>query len=42
LVEVRKELSDPKIHAYVCLHAVWGRKPFPGEGATVQPKIQTE
>ncbi|KAH6609630.1 hypothetical protein Trco_002976 [Trichoderma cornu-damae] len=31
LVEVRRQVSDPSIHAYLPLFVVWGRKPFPGE-----------
>ncbi|KAL7963415.1 S-adenosyl-L-methionine-dependent methyltransferase [Trichoderma compactum] len=31
LVEVRRDVSDPSIHAYLPIFAVWGRKPFPGE-----------
>ncbi|PTB69704.1 S-adenosyl-L-methionine-dependent methyltransferase [Trichoderma citrinoviride] len=31
LVEVRREVSDPSIHAYLPIFVAWGRKPFPGE-----------
>ncbi|KAL6831253.1 S-adenosyl-L-methionine-dependent methyltransferase [Trichoderma sp. SZMC 28015] len=31
LVEVRRDVSDPSIHAYLPIFVVWGRKPFPGE-----------
>ncbi|EHK26234.1 uncharacterized protein TRIVIDRAFT_35899 [Trichoderma virens Gv29-8] len=29
LVEVRRDVSDPSIHAYLPIFVVWGRKPFP-------------
>lgn len=32
LVDVRRELSDPRIHAYIPVFVVWERKPYPGEG----------
>ncbi|CAF3609708.1 unnamed protein product [Fusarium graminearum] len=31
LVDVRRELIDTRIHAYIPIHVVIGRKPFPGE-----------
>ncbi|KAK1246734.1 hypothetical protein MKX08_000536 [Trichoderma sp. CBMAI-0020] len=31
LVEVRRDVSDSSIHAYLPFYIVWGRKPFPGE-----------
>lgn len=31
LVKVRRDVSDPSIHAYLPFYVVWGRKPFPGE-----------
>ncbi|KAF4125761.1 TAM domain methyltransferase [Geosmithia morbida] len=31
LVDVRREISDPRMHAYMPIYVVWGRKPFPGE-----------
>ncbi|KAF4614411.1 hypothetical protein G7Y89_g15325 [Cudoniella acicularis] len=31
LVNVRKSISDKRVHAYHRVHVVWGRKPFPGE-----------
>lgn len=34
LVNVRKSLSDKRVHAYHKVYVVWGRKPFPGEIAT--------
>lgn len=37
LVDVRRELSDTRVHAYVNLYAIWGRKPFPGEGQNAAP-----
>ncbi|KAK7413415.1 hypothetical protein QQX98_007717 [Neonectria punicea] len=32
LVDVRRDLIDTRIHAYIPIHVVTGRKPFPGEG----------
>ncbi|KAH7149444.1 S-adenosyl-L-methionine-dependent methyltransferase [Dactylonectria estremocensis] len=32
LVDVRQELIDTRIHAYIPIYIVTGRKPFPGEG----------
>lgn len=32
LVDVRRELIDTRIHAYIPIHVIIGRKPFPGEG----------
>ncbi|EGX93629.1 TAM domain methyltransferase, putative [Cordyceps militaris CM01] len=31
LVDVRREFSDPRIHAYLPIWVVWGRKPHPNE-----------
>ncbi|KAF4345486.1 methyltransferase [Fusarium beomiforme] len=31
LVDVRRELIDTRIHAYIPIHVIIGRKPFPGE-----------
>ncbi|KAH7326085.1 methyltransferase domain-containing protein [Stachybotrys elegans] len=31
LVDVRREMSDMYIHAYMPIHVVWGRKPYPHE-----------
>lgn len=31
LVDVRRELIDTRIHAYIPVHVIIGRKPFPGE-----------
>ncbi|PNY25716.1 Uncharacterized protein TCAP_04335, partial [Tolypocladium capitatum] len=31
LIEVRRHLFDPRIHAYMPGFIVWGRKPYPGE-----------
>ncbi|KAL7937022.1 S-adenosyl-L-methionine-dependent methyltransferase [Trichoderma chlorosporum] len=31
LVDVRRDVSDPSIHAYLPIFVVWGRKPFPEE-----------
>ncbi|KAI9167600.1 putative methyltransferase tdiE [Paramyrothecium foliicola] len=31
LMDVRREMSDPRIHSYMPVYVVWGRKPFPGE-----------
>ncbi|KAG6012541.1 hypothetical protein E4U54_007467 [Claviceps lovelessii] len=31
LVDVRREISDPNIHAWMPCYVVWGRKPHPGE-----------
>ncbi|OAR01406.1 hypothetical protein LLEC1_04071 [Akanthomyces lecanii] len=31
VVDVRRELSDPRIHAYMPIWVVWGRKPHPDE-----------
>ncbi|KFA64944.1 hypothetical protein S40285_03859 [Stachybotrys chlorohalonatus IBT 40285] len=33
LVDVRREMSDPRIHAYMPITVVWGRKPYPYEVA---------
>ncbi|KAL7796738.1 S-adenosyl-L-methionine-dependent methyltransferase [Trichoderma ceciliae] len=33
LVEIREELSNPQIHAYMPVFVVWGRKPYIGERA---------
>ncbi|KND89643.1 hypothetical protein TOPH_05690 [Tolypocladium ophioglossoides CBS 100239] len=40
LVNVRRELSDMRIHAYMPVYVVWGRKPFPGEGPIRTPNFQ--
>ncbi|KAH7011685.1 S-adenosyl-L-methionine-dependent methyltransferase [Ilyonectria destructans] len=32
LVDVRRDLIDTRIHAYIPIYVVTGRKPFPGEG----------
>ncbi|CAM1501103.1 Fc.00g102650.m01.CDS01 [Cosmosporella sp. VM-42] len=32
LVDVRRDFTDTRIHAYVPVYVVTGRKPFPGEG----------
>ncbi|KJZ79528.1 hypothetical protein HIM_00997 [Hirsutella minnesotensis 3608] len=34
LVDVRRDVSNPRIHAYMPIYVVWGRKPFPGEMRT--------
>ncbi|KAL2202773.1 S-adenosyl-L-methionine-dependent methyltransferase [Sarocladium strictum] len=31
LVDVRREFANPRIHAYMSIYVVWGRKPYPGE-----------
>lgn len=31
LVKIREELADPRVHAYMPVFVVWGRKPFAGE-----------
>ncbi len=31
VVDVRRDLSDPRIHAYMPIWVVWGRKPHPEE-----------
>ncbi|KAF5127729.1 putative methyltransferase tdiE [Metarhizium anisopliae] len=31
LVDVRREISDPGVHAWMPVYVVWGRKPYPGE-----------
>lgn len=31
-MDVRRSIMDTRIHAYVNIHVVTGRKPFPGEG----------
>ncbi|KAG6040011.1 hypothetical protein E4U41_001673 [Claviceps citrina] len=31
LVDVRREISDPNVHAWMPCVVVWGRKPYPGE-----------
>ncbi|KAM4064967.1 hypothetical protein HRG_004685 [Hirsutella rhossiliensis] len=31
LVEIRREICNPRIHAYMPVFVVWGRKPFPWE-----------
>lgn len=31
LIDVRKDLTNPRIHCYMPLYVVFGRKPFPGE-----------
>ncbi|KAM5361954.1 hypothetical protein ACJZ2D_012775 [Fusarium nematophilum] len=36
LVDVRRELIDTRIHSYIPIHVVVGRKPFPGEGPVPQ------
>ncbi|KAH7266375.1 S-adenosyl-L-methionine-dependent methyltransferase [Fusarium solani] len=36
LVDVRRELIDTRIHAWIPIHVVIGRKPFPGEGPIPQ------
>ncbi|POR31834.1 Uncharacterized protein TPAR_07950 [Tolypocladium paradoxum] len=40
LVDVRRDISDPRIHAYMPIYVVWGRKPFPGERPIRAPKFQ--
>ncbi|KJK84604.1 hypothetical protein H634G_00125 [Metarhizium anisopliae BRIP 53293] len=30
LVDVRREISDPGVHAWMPVYVVWGRKPYPG------------
>ncbi|PHH85868.1 hypothetical protein CDD83_11076 [Cordyceps sp. RAO-2017] len=37
LVDVRREISDPRIHAYMPIFVVWGRKPYPDETSTCFP-----
>lgn len=36
LVDVRRELIDTRIHSWIPVHVVIGRKPFPGEGPVPQ------
>lgn len=36
LVDVRRELIDTRIHAWIPIHVIIGRKPFPGEGPIPQ------
>lgn len=31
LIDVRRDLTNSRIHAYTSVHVVWGRKPYPGE-----------
>ncbi|KAL6406082.1 hypothetical protein AUP68_10644 [Ilyonectria robusta] len=31
LIDVRRDLSNPRIHCYMPGYVVWGRKPYPGE-----------
>ncbi|KAH6881060.1 S-adenosyl-L-methionine-dependent methyltransferase [Thelonectria olida] len=31
LIDVRRDLTNPRIHCYVPTFVVWGRKPYPGE-----------
>ncbi|KAH8898886.1 S-adenosyl-L-methionine-dependent methyltransferase [Thozetella sp. PMI_491] len=31
LIDVRRDLMNPRIHAYMPVFVVWGRKPYPGE-----------
>ncbi|UNI20613.1 hypothetical protein JDV02_006683 [Purpureocillium takamizusanense] len=40
LVDVRQDVSNPQIHAYMPFYVVWGRKPYPGEGPNSTPKFQ--
>ncbi|KAM4062731.1 methyltransferase [Hirsutella rhossiliensis] len=40
LVDVRRELADPRIHAYIPVFVVWGRKPYPGEVPVPTPCFQ--
>ncbi|EQL02379.1 hypothetical protein G6O67_004364 [Ophiocordyceps sinensis] len=39
LVDVRQEISNPQIHAYMPIYVVWGRKPFAGEGPIPTPSF---
>lgn len=40
LMDVRREFSDTRIHAYIPIHVVWGRKPYLGEGTTPTPSFR--
>ncbi|KAK4089839.1 TAM domain-containingmethyltransferase [Purpureocillium lilacinum] len=40
LVDVRQDISNPKIHAFMPVYVVWGRKPYPGEGPVPTSKFQ--